>query len=255
MVKCSPEVQEEADGKFKTYFAVNKIIFDYLQAERGVELDSGVVQALGSLLDVKLEYNWVTLRWHENPDLPDNVIDKQPTSVIADLVSVMEHIITEGEEEAFQSETGYRNAQNEFLKFMRYAENWLKLEFISSILGMIALVAIILIAIFRSRIIESIILSLPVMDEYKFISPSQTSAKAFTLPPIHFDQEPIKFQPPTLPSEWGESKDTANKQKITAQFMAWVLSILIILTILAILYTIFKKCRYISALPRVCFPL
>ena len=47
MVKCSPEVQEEADGKFKSYFAVNKIIFDYLQAERDVELDSGVVQALG----------------------------------------------------------------------------------------------------------------------------------------------------------------------------------------------------------------
>ena len=35
----------------------------------------------------------------------------------------------------------------------------------------------------------------------------------------------------------------------------WVSSILIILTILAILYTIFKKCRYVSALPRVCFPL
>ena len=74
-----PETQEEVDGKFKTYFAVNKIIFDYLQAERDVELDSGVIQALGSLLEVKLEYNWVTLRWHENPDLPDNVIDKQVT--------------------------------------------------------------------------------------------------------------------------------------------------------------------------------
>ena len=64
-------MQEEADGMFKTYFAVNKIIFDYLQAEWDVELDSEVVQALGSLLDVKPEYDWVTLRWHENPDLPD----------------------------------------------------------------------------------------------------------------------------------------------------------------------------------------
>ena len=148
MVKCSPEVQEKADGKFKTYFAVNKIIFDYLQAERDVKLDSGVVQALGSLLDVKLEYDWVTLGWHKNPELPDNDIDKQPTSVIADLVSVMEHIITEGEEEAFQSKTEYQNAQNKFLEFMKYAENWQKLEFISSILGMIALIALILIAVF-----------------------------------------------------------------------------------------------------------
>ena len=31
--------------------------------------------------------------------------------------------------------------------------------------------------------------------------------------------------------------------------------ILIIITLLAILYTIFKKCRYVSSLPRVCFPL
>ena len=31
--------------------------------------------------------------------------------------------------------------------------------------------------------------------------------------------------------------------------------ILIIITLLAILYTIFKKCCYVSSLPRVCFPL
>ena len=36
---------------------------------------------------------------------------------------------------------------------------------------------------------------------------------------------------------------------------AWITTILIIITLLAILYTIFKKCRYVSSLPRVCFPL
>ena len=35
----------------------------------------------------------------------------------------------------------------------------------------------------------------------------------------------------------------------------WITIILIIITLLAILYTIFKKCRYVSSLPRVCFPL
>ena len=123
---------------FKTNFAVNKIIFNYLQAERDVELDSGVVQALGSLLEIKLEYYWVTLRWHKNPDLPNNVIDKQPTSVIADLAPVMGHIIMEGETEAFQSKTEYQNAQKKFLEFMKYAETLQKFEFISSTLGMIA---------------------------------------------------------------------------------------------------------------------
>ena len=54
-------------------------------------------------------------------------------------MGVMEHIITKGEEEAYQSEIQHRNAQNEFKRFIRCAEGWRKLEFVSSILGMIAL--------------------------------------------------------------------------------------------------------------------
>ena len=121
---------------------------------------------------------------------------------------------------------------------MKYAETWQKFEFISSILGMISLIALVLIAVFCSRIIESIILSSAIMDEYKFIIPSQTCAKAFTLPPMQFNSEPQQFQPPTLPVELGESKDAASKQKVTAQFTPWVSSILIIVNILAVLYTI-----------------
>ena len=148
LVKCTPEIQSEADGQFKSYFAINKISFDYLQAERDVQLDSTVVQALGRLLDVKPKYDWTSLNWYVNPDLPDNVINQQPSSVIADLMGVMEHIITEGEEEAYQSEIQYRNAQNEFRKFIKNAEGWRKLEFVSSILGLIALIALIVITIF-----------------------------------------------------------------------------------------------------------
>ena len=114
LVKCTPEINSEADGRFKSYFAINKIIFDYLQAEKDVQLDSTVVQALSRLLDVKLEYDWTPLNWYVNPDLPDTVINKQPSSVMADLMGVMDHIITEGEEEAYQSEIQYRNAQSEF---------------------------------------------------------------------------------------------------------------------------------------------
>ena len=34
----------------------------------------------------------------------------------------MEHIITEGEEEAYQSEIQYRNAQSEFKRFIKSAD-------------------------------------------------------------------------------------------------------------------------------------
>ena len=37
-------------------------------------------------------------------------------------MGVMVHIITEGEEEAYQSEIQYRNAQSEFRWFMKSAE-------------------------------------------------------------------------------------------------------------------------------------
>ena len=114
LVKCTPKIHSEADGHFKSYFAVDEIISDYLQVERDVQLDSTVVEALGRLIDVKPEYDWTPLNWYVNKDLPDNVINQQPSSVIADLIGVMEHIITEGEEEAYQSEIQYRNVQSEF---------------------------------------------------------------------------------------------------------------------------------------------
>ena len=41
----------------------------------------------------------------------------------------------------------------------------------------------------------------------------------------------------------------------STQMTAWIKTFLIIITLLAILYTIFKKCHYVSSLPRVCFPL
>ena len=119
---------------------------------------------------------------------------------------------------------------------------------------MIALAALIVVSIFRSQIVESIILGSAVMDEYKFVNPSTPPAcmEAFTLPPAYPDQ--INFQPPTLPQNWGD-KGAEGKQKLAAQMTAWITIILIIITLLAIIYTILKKCRYVSSLPRVCFPL
>ena len=210
-----------------------------------------MVQGLGRLLDVKLEYDWTPSNWYVNPDLPDNVINQQPSSVIADLMGIMEHIIREGEEEEYQSEIQYRNAQNKFQKFIKNAEGWRKLEFISSLLGLVVLISLIVIAIFHSKIIESIILRSAVMDEYNSINPS-TTVKAFKLPLAY--PEGFVFKPPTLPPDWGD-KGAEGQQKFAASFSTWTMTILIIIAILAIVYAIFRKCCYVSSLPRVCFPL
>ena len=89
------------------------------------------------------------------------------------------------------------------------------------------------------------------MDEYKFVDPS-TTVKVFTLPLAYPDR--FTFKPPMLPADWGD-KGAEGQQKIVAQLSTWVMTILIIVTLLAILYAIFKKCKYMSSLPRVCFPL
>ena len=88
------------------------------------------------------------------------------------------------------------------------------------------------------------------MDEYKFVDPSKV--KAFKLPTAY--PEGFKFTPPRLPEDWGE-KGADGQQKATAQFSAWVTTILIIVMLLAVLYAIFKKCKYDSSVPRVCFPI
>ena len=77
------------------------------------------------------------------------------------------------------------------------------------------------------------------MDEYKFVNPS-TSVKAFTLPPAYPDE--FNFPPLTLPPDWGD-KGVEGQQKIAAKMSAWITTILIIIALIAILYTIFKKCQ------------
>ena len=89
------------------------------------------------------------------------------------------------------------------------------------------------------------------MDEYKFVSPS-TMAKALTLPPAYLDG--FVFKPPTLPPDWGD-KGAEGQQKLAARMSTWIMTILIIIALLAIVYAIFRKCHYVSSLPRVCFPL
>ena len=54
LIKCTPKIHSEADGHLKSYFAVNKIIFDYIQVERDVQLDSTVVQVLIRLFRCKI---------------------------------------------------------------------------------------------------------------------------------------------------------------------------------------------------------
>ena len=236
-------------------YAINKIIFDYLQVNKDVTLERNVLQALSELLKQKPQYDWSSVQWHESKKLPKNVINKQPVGVQAELEAVLDYIVRDIEAEAYQDETAFRKAQNEFDKFLKYAETWRIFEFVSSVLGLVALIALVIICIFRTKILESIILSSAVMEEYKFVNTGTNApagVKAFTLLPLH-DGRKINFKPPTLPPNWEETFNAQDKQIV---FLNTVITgVLITIGILAILYTICKKCRYVSSVPRVCFPI
>ena len=254
LAQCTPEIRKQADGIFQMSYAINKIIFDYLQVDKDVMLEGDVLQALSELLSQKPQYDWSQIKWYEGPPLPENVINKVKEGITVELEAVMDYIVENTEKEAFQDEIAYQKAQKEFHGFMKYAEHWRILEFISAMLGLLAIICIILICIFRARILESIILSSAVMEEYKFVTPNSKmgGVKAFTLPPM-CNGIGFTYKPPTLPPNWEEAYVKQEKQ---IMFLNTIITgILITIGLLAVLYTLCKKCRYISSLPRECFPI
>ena len=94
---------------------------------------------------------------------------------------------------------------------MQYAERWHIFKFMSAMLGLLAMLILVIIHIFRAHILESIILSSAVMEEYKFVSPSANSnsgVKAFTLPAPFQNgefEEQFTFWSPTLPPDGEET--------------------------------------------------
>ena len=130
--------------------------------------------------------------------------------MITELEAVMDYVVSNTEREAFQDKNVFQKAQKDFNKFMQYAERWHIFEFVSAMLGLLAMLTLVIICIFKARILESIILSSAVMGEYKFVSPSANSnsgVKAFTLPAPFQNgklEKQFTFRPPTLLPDWKE---------------------------------------------------
>ena len=101
LVQCTLEIHREANGIFKMLYAINKIIFDYLQVNNDVTLDGDVIQALSELLLQKPQYYWSSVKWYEGTLLTDNVINKKDKGVITELEAVMDYIVSSTEKEAF----------------------------------------------------------------------------------------------------------------------------------------------------------
>ena len=129
---------------FKMLYAINKIIFDYPQLSNDVTLEGDVLQALSELLLQKPQYDWSSLKSHEGTLLPDNVINKKEKGVIVELEAVMDYIVINTEKEAFQDKNAFQKAQNNFNKFMQYAERWHNFEFVSAMLDLLEMLTLVI---------------------------------------------------------------------------------------------------------------
>ena len=79
-----------------------------------------------------------------------------------------------------------------------------------------------------------------------------SGVKVFTLPPLEHGRK-VVFKPLTLPPNWEETFAAQDTQMVFLNTI--ITGILISIGFLAILYTICKKCRYVSSIPRICFPI
>ena len=176
-----------------------------------------------------------------------------------ELDAVMDYIVSNTEKEAFQDENAFQKVQNDFNKFMQYSEKWQIFEFVSAMLGLLAMLTLVIMCIFRAHILESIILRSAVMEKFKFVNPAanpNSGAKAFTLPaPLRNGvlEKEFTFRPPTLPPDWEET--FVEQEKHIVFLYTTITAVLITVGLLAIMYTVCKKFRYVSSLPRVCFPI
>ena len=262
MVICPANANAPAyDGKFTTYFAINKIIFDHIKASFQLEVSPEITSKLSKLIEQKPLYDWKDIFWFTDTELPNEVLNQNPSAVTTDVVKVLDYVITSNEETMFADQNTYSRAQNEIQYFMKYAAVWRKVEFVAALLGMLAMAALVVVCIFRARIFESIILSSQVLEQYQFqnskdVIPSApfptATAQNFQFP--DFDKvDTLPVPPPTLPPDFPEMVDNAVDTGSGLHAMTAIISVIIV--IFVILYFIFRKCRYASDIARVCFPI
>ena len=58
----------------------------------------------------------------------------------------MDYIVSDTEKEVFQDENAFQKSQQDFSKFIQYAEAWQVLEFVSAMLGLLAMLILITIS-------------------------------------------------------------------------------------------------------------
>ena len=131
-VQCEDGVSPDSD--FVTYFAYNHAIIDALNASFHVDLPTQLQDSLDKLTEDIPQYNLPDLQWFQTIEnqMP-NVYDSDMAVVQVGLIDLMHDVTTDTKEHMFQSNEEFLMAQQKFKNYMKDAEWWQRMQFISVI--------------------------------------------------------------------------------------------------------------------------
>ena len=245
LVNCNDNEEVKPNGKFETNFVFNKIIFDVLKTRFDIQPGIEISAKLDKFLDAIPQYNFDPLNWYKGMGKQTSVIAYQDSEVWTQLIEVLQYVVWDSQEQVYRNQYEWKFAQEDFQTFMAQANYWQKAELICAFLAPIALLLIVALFIAHRRMVYAAILSSKILDEYEIVKTIQTtSAKSIETP------RPLIFTIPPQLDELTEN-DSVPEEKMVVSITA----ITITITILAILFMIWRKFRYASSMARVCFPL
>ena len=245
-VQCEDSIT--ADSDFVTYFAYNHAIIDVLNASFHVDLPAQLQDSLDKLTEDIPQYNLPDLQWFQTieNEMP-NVYDSGMAVVQVDLIDMMQDVTTDNKECMYHSNEEFLMAQQKVKNYMRDAEWWQRMQFVSAKLGMLCWVSIFVICCRYKKTIIATILALQQLDEWQIVK--MVPIKAEAGPTLKPDVQPILTLFP--PHETNGKDVPMSPQHIMS--LAFIL-IVIIASLVALAFAIWKKCRFTSSTLRTCFP-
>ena len=243
LTNCHEMPEGTLDGIFDSYFVFNKIIFDILKDSFDILPSLNVQKKLSTLLEYVPQYEFDPLSWFQYSDTRNTILDQENSEITTELLGVLQHVVQDTPHQIYRNTMEWNLAQNDFQTFITEAEYWQRVEFISAMIGPLTLIIVVIALILHKKIVFSALLSANVFDEYEIVKTVQKVHGAPTTPRAIFTIPPI--------IEQHANETTEPDQKATISITA----VLVTLLIVALLFSIWRRYRYVSSMARTCFPL
>ena len=145
-----------SDGTFTTYYVFNKIIFDTLAEQYQIFPNENIQNIMSNLLqDIPL-YNWKPLNW-SNATNDGNILEGTEIIYETQLDDTLQLIVEETEEQIYKDTADFEMAKHNFETFFQKAQMWEKFSVVSSWLGILDLILLVILFFYAKSIIFKII--------------------------------------------------------------------------------------------------